>query len=70
MVVLKFIWEEPMTRDQMCGEVGKLLRKGFFQMSYPEKKIIVGKNWMKKIFFHTFCCEWVDQKLKNWLRKK
>lgn len=57
MVVLKFIWKEPMARYQMYGGIGKLLRKAGlsgFQMSYPEKKIILRKKWIffKKFFAH------------------
>lgn len=46
MAMLKFIWEEPMARDQRYGGVGKPLKKvrlSGFQVSSPEKEIIVGK---------------------------
>ena len=54
VVVLKFIWREPMARDQMCGRVGELLRiigLSGLQVSYPEKEVIVGKKWIKKKIF-------------------
>lgn len=59
-----------MARNQLCGGVGKLLRKvglsGFFKCPIQRRKLLLVKSeFLKQKFLHAFCCGWVYQRLKK-----